>query len=262
MKKKLIFDLGANVGGNIPYYLSKSDKVIALEANPVLCNLIRNKYQKFIQDKSLIIVEACIAIEQNASEVNFFVNKFDSGASSFCPPTSNINDFYSIKVPSVTYESLLKNYGKPDFVKIDLEGYDIAVVNYLIESNNLPDYLQFENLGIETIERIVDLKYYTSFNIVPFYNFSKHYNFSHERNAGPIELDIKSPWLTGNEIIKLYKSLKHSWVDMHLAKENYVTHDQIDLSFYIYKQPLLNNIKLLFPNTLKSKIKSILKISR
>jgi hypothetical protein len=34
--KKMFFDLGANTEGNIDYYLSKSEKVVSLEANPIL----------------------------------------------------------------------------------------------------------------------------------------------------------------------------------------------------------------------------------
>ena len=41
--KKIIYDLGSNNGDNIPYYLLKSDLVIAVEANPKLCEIIKKK---------------------------------------------------------------------------------------------------------------------------------------------------------------------------------------------------------------------------
>lgn len=208
--KKLVFDLGANVGGNIEYYLSKSHKVVALEANPVLCKIIKEKFSQYIKEDRLILVEACLALEEDEKEVTFYVNKFDSGASTFCLPTFNKNDFYSISVLSISYRELINKYGNPDFVKLDLEGYDKVVLNYMIENNKLPDYLQFENQGIEMLKKIVDTNVYRSYNIVPFYNFSKIYNFSHERNAGPIELDIKSPWLSGEQLIVLFNFLPHS----------------------------------------------------
>jgi len=260
--KNLIFDLGANVGGNIEYYLSKSQKVVAIEANPVLCKIIKEKFSHHIKEGRLILHEACLALEEKEKEVNFYVNKFDSGASTFCVPTFNMNDFYSISVSSISYRELIDKYGNPDFVKLDLEGYDKVVLNYMIENNKLPDYLQFENQGIEMLKKIVDSKVYRSYNIVPFYNFSKIYNFSHERSAGPIELDIKSPWLTSKQLIALYNFLPHSWVDIHMSKENYIRDNKIDFSFYKHKEPLLNKIKLLIPETFKSKIKSLLKISR
>ena len=39
--KKVIYDFGASDGRNIPYYLLKSDLVIAVEANPKNCEVIK-----------------------------------------------------------------------------------------------------------------------------------------------------------------------------------------------------------------------------
>ena len=46
--KKIIYDIGSNNGDDIPYYLLKSDLVIAIEANPKLCDLIQKKFSKEI----------------------------------------------------------------------------------------------------------------------------------------------------------------------------------------------------------------------
>ena len=43
---KIIYDFGACVGDNIPYYLLKSDLVIAIEANPSLVERIKQKFEK------------------------------------------------------------------------------------------------------------------------------------------------------------------------------------------------------------------------
>ena len=259
----LIFDLGANVGGNIEYYLSMSQQVLAVEANPILCQSIRKRFQSYINQNRLILIEACLSLGQSNNEnVNFFINKFESGLSRFTPPKVNPQDFYTILVPAVSYLELIEKYGVPDFVKIDLEGYDKVVLNYLIEHNLLPDYLQFENQGFDMLKKIVDLKVYNSYNIVSFYNFEKIYNYRDERNAGPIDLDIKSPWLSDKQIINLYQSLNYSWLDIHLSKKRHISKDYIDYSFYEYSEPLLNKIKLLLPPNFKSKIKSFFKISR
>ena len=42
--KKIIYDFGANNGDDIPYYLMKADEVIAVEANPKLCDVIKNRF--------------------------------------------------------------------------------------------------------------------------------------------------------------------------------------------------------------------------
>ena len=61
---KLIFDLGANVGGNLEYYLTKAEKVVAVEANPSLCKGIRKKYHEYINSQNLYLVDACITLEK------------------------------------------------------------------------------------------------------------------------------------------------------------------------------------------------------
>ena len=55
--KKIIYDLGANNGDNIEYYLLKSDLIIAVEANPKLCDFITKKFQQEIDNKKLIVLK-------------------------------------------------------------------------------------------------------------------------------------------------------------------------------------------------------------
>jgi FkbM family methyltransferase len=48
LRKKVIFDLGANQGQNLGYFLDKADKVVAVEANP----LCISKYLKIFKGNS------------------------------------------------------------------------------------------------------------------------------------------------------------------------------------------------------------------
>jgi hypothetical protein len=48
--KKIIYDFGANNGDNIQYYLLKSDLLVAIEANPELCDFIRKKFKQEIDN--------------------------------------------------------------------------------------------------------------------------------------------------------------------------------------------------------------------
>ena len=43
---KIIYDFGASRGENIPYYLLKSDLIIAVEADPRNCQYIEKKFHK------------------------------------------------------------------------------------------------------------------------------------------------------------------------------------------------------------------------
>ena len=53
--KRIIYDIGANNGDNIEYYLKKSDLVVAIEANPVLCQLITNRFSSDVKNKKLFV---------------------------------------------------------------------------------------------------------------------------------------------------------------------------------------------------------------
>ena len=86
--KKIIYDFGANNGDNIPYYLLKSDLVIAVEANPELCKLIKNRFNKEIENKKLV-VENCILISKTSFPTNkFYLHKERSLLSQFPKPNS------------------------------------------------------------------------------------------------------------------------------------------------------------------------------
>ena len=72
--KKIIYDLGASRGENLPYYLLKSELVIAVEANTDNCKFINKKFQKQISEKKLI-VENCIVSTANNDYENFYLHK-------------------------------------------------------------------------------------------------------------------------------------------------------------------------------------------
>ena len=74
--KKIIYDFGASDGKNIPYYLLKSDLIIAVEANTENCNHIKTKFAKEI-DEGKIILETCILSENNNKKEKFYIHKED-----------------------------------------------------------------------------------------------------------------------------------------------------------------------------------------
>ena len=52
---KIIYDFGSNNGDDIPYYLEKADKVVAVEANPGLVAQIVSRFSKDIAAQKLIV---------------------------------------------------------------------------------------------------------------------------------------------------------------------------------------------------------------
>ena len=60
---KIIYDFGAHNGNDIPYYLTKADKVVAVEANPGLAAQIKERFKDepkvVVEDLSLIHIWRC-----------------------------------------------------------------------------------------------------------------------------------------------------------------------------------------------------------
>ena len=76
MNSKSIYDLGANKGDDIPYYLQKADKVVAVEANPVLCDEIRNRFDAYIKNGKLFLENYVVTTSDTAApEVKSYISK-------------------------------------------------------------------------------------------------------------------------------------------------------------------------------------------
>lgn len=229
---KLIFDLGANEGGNLNYYLSRAEKVVAVEANPALIPKLKEDFQSEIESNRLEIVNCCLNVNKNAEDVDFYVHKFKTGLGRFTKPPINSYDYKKIKVQSISYDKLIEQYGAPDFVKVDLEGFDKVLLSELISSNRLPAYLSFENCGRDIFERIIKTNHYNSFNILPFYNYEEVYGEHKTRTAGPMGSDLKTPWLSEDKIQELYNRIEHSWFDIHATVDEMIERDVIDYKLY------------------------------
>ena len=150
----LVFDVGAHVGDRVASYRRLGARVIAVEPQP-LCG--RALTAIFAGDDDVTVVEA--ACGASAGSVTFFVNSANPTVSTVSEDfvaaadgadgwTGQVWDT-EIAVPSVTLDDLIDRYGVPAFVKIDVEGYEHAVLAGL--TRVLPA-LSFE---FTTIERAV-----------------------------------------------------------------------------------------------------------
>ena len=95
--KKIIYDIGSNNGDDIPYYLLKSDLVIAIEANPKLCNLIEEKFKNEIKQKRLVVENCVVQNENILNDVSFYIHKTNHVLSQFHKPL-DIQNFEEIKL--------------------------------------------------------------------------------------------------------------------------------------------------------------------
>jgi FkbM family methyltransferase len=77
-RNDLIFDIGANNGGDTAAYLVRGYNVVAVEANPSLCLDLRTRFPNELRSGRLTLVEGAIA-ERPGETITLYINSADSG---------------------------------------------------------------------------------------------------------------------------------------------------------------------------------------
>src|SRR4051812_47763649 len=121
-----IYDFGMNAGTNLAYYLGKGATVIAVEANPALCEDVRARFSDEIRGGRLVIVNAALA-EEDASSVTFYIHKTNHVLSQL-PRPPDPDQFTPIDMACRTPASIVQQFGEPSYIKVDVEHFDGAIL--------------------------------------------------------------------------------------------------------------------------------------
>lgn len=214
--KKTIYDLGASKGENLNYYLSNSDKVIAIEANPENCKVIKENFFNEIKEQKLILINGIVGINSDIKTENFYVHKKNYLLGQF-PSPKNPDYFKKIKVNYFDIIELIKKYGAPHYIKIDLEEYDHIILKRILSQKIKLNYISSEIKKIEDFLLFSKFKENCSFKIVDGHTVNFIYQNFLENSAGPFGDDIKGNWISYDNFYYFlkFKLKQGGWLDVH-----------------------------------------------
>ncbi|MDP8040173.1 MULTISPECIES: FkbM family methyltransferase [Pasteurellaceae] len=169
--QKLIYDVGMCQGEDTDFYLKKGFNVIGFEANPSLVKQCKIRFKNAIQTGQLIIIEGAI-IDFKTSDLGnntnynviFFKNNQNPVWGTVVKEWAIRNaQVYStssetIEVPAINFSECLAQYGIPYYLKIDIEGMDLACLKALLDFEQRPDYISLESEKTSFEKLILEIK--------------------------------------------------------------------------------------------------------
>ena len=185
-KGDLVFDIGTNYGNHSSIFLELGAKVVCLEPNPKLIPLLGKRF-----GSRAIIINKGVS---SKNQILKFNSLKDSGHSTFDNSTIKEGDevLETIHIETTTLKDLINHHGIPQFIKIDVEGFEYEVLKTLEEPvKNLS--FEFNLSRIDVLKKCLDHLKSIGY---------KKFNFSYDRN---FKLELPS-W--GKEILSLIKQKK------------------------------------------------------
>ena len=149
MDSHLIYDVGGHLGEDTDFYLRKGFKVVAIEANPVLAEKLRERFSSNLSDGSLTLIDSAIA--EDTGEVDFYVNQSFSIWGTIRPTWAERNAGFGssssqlIKVKATNFSDVLSQHGVPYYLKIDIEGADLLCLESLAQKPDKPRFVSIES---------------------------------------------------------------------------------------------------------------------
>ena len=244
-----VFDLGMHNGDDTAFYLERGFRVIAVEANPDLCEQNGTRFEEMIARGSLVILNKAIYCK-GGKNVNFYISAMNLEWSSLAEhreePGPHGSKRKKISVETITLRELYGMFGVPHYIKCDIEGAENIFCRQLLQEDAKPDFVSVELARNLRPAAFLLCCGYDSFQLV---NQAKVRRFASRKSfdgspygtqpatitghcSGEFGLDLDSEkWLSFDEAA--YRFLKHvdlkrrdpdmtldNWFDIHAMRSN------------------------------------------
>lgn len=170
----LCFEVGAHVGNRLMAWRALGARVVAMEPQPLFMQTLQRRYGK---DAAIILVEKAVGAQPGEATLHIstrtptvttlsqdWIARVKQDAS-----FSKVQWDQQVTVPVTTLDALIDTWGEPRFCKIDVEGFELAVLQGL--SRPLAA-LSFEyipaaiDVALACIKRLEELGEY-QYNLAP-----------------------------------------------------------------------------------------------
>ena len=226
--RPVIYDFGMNNGDDVQYYLLKNARVVGVEANAGLCELARKRFSREIASGQLTILNLALSDRESAEPLTFYIHKTNHVLSQLPKPDeSSLHEFEPVQVQSRTPSSIVRRFGPPLYIKIDVEHFDLQVLRNLFAAGIRPPEISAESHSIAVFACLVE-NGYRRFSLVDGWTVPKVYGNATvataqgpkpysfpKHSAGPFGVDIRSQWSDADAFFVELAKAGLGWKDIH-----------------------------------------------
>jgi FkbM family methyltransferase len=213
----LVYDLGMHTGEDTAAYLAAGHRVVAVEAHPHLAYAARTRFAAELASGQLVIES--VGVGDRRGTFTFWICDSHPIFSSFHERQAKRYglDARPVKLQMVSFWELLDRYGCPDYLKIDIEGMDEAILSQLSLIEDRPRFVSVEGFGVRMVEQFENLGYHA-------------FKWVNQRllppdTSGAFGDDLEGSWLTADETMVLLREFYDTgrferpdnldWYDLH-----------------------------------------------
>jgi FkbM family methyltransferase len=227
-EKDLIFDIGMHLGEDTEYYIKKGFRVVGFEADPNLAKHCRERFSSEIKRGLVVVIEGAIAPDDYGQMIDFYsssVSVWGSISQDWVKRNKGLGaSSNKISVRRIDIRNTFEEFGVPFFVKIDIEGMDIHVLEVISNLSIKPKYISIESEKVSFDKLIQEMDLlkksgYSSFKVVQQKDIPGQFIktldlngdiISHQflnHSSGAFGEDVSQPWIDYDGAIQRYKAI-------------------------------------------------------